>query len=119
MNTCGHSVTARLKKYAAFVPMETSVDMLAVRWRRSRRNPAWNSKPTQNWTGVANAQRSQGLRSQAGAQRKPSTMLPMTMGTDRIAPTTNFERARRCVSSRADCSRSGVWPAASRGSTSS
>ena len=48
MNTPGQSVTATLKKYAALVPMETRVFMLAERWRSSLRKPAWNCQPTQN-----------------------------------------------------------------------
>jgi hypothetical protein len=31
MKVCGHTVTATLKKYAALVPRETRVDMLALR----------------------------------------------------------------------------------------
>jgi hypothetical protein len=39
MKACGQRVTATLKTYAALVPSETSVDMLALRWRTSRTNP--------------------------------------------------------------------------------
>jgi hypothetical protein len=63
-NMLGQSVTATLKKYAALVPMDTSVFMLAERWRSSVRNPAWNCQPTQNWTGVVRAQSRNGSRNQ-------------------------------------------------------
>src|ERR671923_27258 len=108
MNACGQRVTATLKKYAALVPSDTRVDMLALRWRRSRRNPRWKSAPTQNCTGVASTSSVHGSRSQAGAQGKISVMLPSTIGTDSTMPTSTRARSRRCAAARAACSRSSA-----------
>ena len=39
MKVWGQNVTATLKKYAALVPMDTRLFMLAERWRTSFQNP--------------------------------------------------------------------------------
>src|SRR3990172_2195893 len=86
--------------------METSVFMLAVRCRSSRRKAAWNCQPTQNCTGVVSAKSTQCSRSTAGAQGKTSCMLPRRTGTESPAPTRNLRRRRRASARRSARSRS-------------
>ena len=109
-NTCGQSVTATLKKYAALVPMDTSVFMLAERWRSSREESRVElpAHPELDRRGQGPEQDT-GSRSQCGAQEKTSCMLPSSTGTDRTAPDHELDAAGAAFSrARSACSRSAA-----------
>lgn len=108
MKRCGQSVTARLKKYAAPVPTETRVFMLADRWRSSLTKAAWKGQPTQNCTGVVSASSTQGFLRSSGAHGNIPGMLPSSTGTESATPTRRRSRRRRSSCARSTRSRSAV-----------
>src|SRR3990170_3338483 len=108
MKVWGQNVTATLKKYAALVPMETRLFMLAERWRTSFQNPTRKCSPTQNCTGVVRTSCTQGDRKTAGIHGKSWGKLPSRTGSVSMAPTRNFRRRRRIANARSARSRSGA-----------
>ena len=88
---------------AARVPRETSVSMVAARWRSPARAARWNPQPAQSTTGVART---------AASQAQPGYCSAGNMARARTGPVSAAAATRRVRSASAGSAASGSRPTA-------